>query len=553
MRDAARLAFLLALFLAFPCSRSLAQDSQEATGSITGRVMLGDKPAPGVTVVAVPEPIQGRSKPIRTRTDEDGRYRFSDIPASRYQVSVSAPALVAASEASKSVSVGDGLTVEGIDFALNSGGVITGRVTDATGRPVIGEIVSLKPVDGTPHGYDSLYAFYSFSRYLTDDRGVYRLFGLPPGRYVVSVGGQSMLRSIMPTLNRENNTVTYHPGVTEESRATVIEVKAGGEASGIDIRIGLPEKSYHASGRVVDAQTGKPVPGVMVIYQKKENKEGEGSDGDLGGFSPSNARGEFRFDNLLPGQYMATAHFVEESDYYSEHTPFEVKHQDQTGLEIKAHRGATISGVAVVENSTDPEILSRLQHMGVAANTSAGEMQNFELDRGKIAADGSFLIRGVRPGKARIHAGDYTGEGALRLMRVERNGVAQPDGIEVKAGEQVTGVRLVLAYGAGVVRGRVILTGGRLPAKTRLEVVVRRVGDEKNVSEYAGVDQNGQFVVKNLAPGEYEVEVKARSETTDDDDDDAEQSPSVKQFVTVTNETPAEVIITLDLKTKGRD
>ena len=37
--------------------------------------------------------------------------------------------------------------VEGIDFKLTRGGVITGRITDADGRPVIEERISLIAVD----------------------------------------------------------------------------------------------------------------------------------------------------------------------------------------------------------------------------------------------------------------------------------------------------------------------------------------------------------------------------------------------------------------------
>src|SRR5438874_11902119 len=100
------------------------------------------------------------------------------VPASHYSVIAFAPALVGPSEGTdgeqgKSVTIAEGETVEKIDFALVKGGVITGRVTDADGAPVIEQQINLLFADKKQRG--SMLAYSNPFIYQTDDRGVYRL------------------------------------------------------------------------------------------------------------------------------------------------------------------------------------------------------------------------------------------------------------------------------------------------------------------------------------------------------------------------------------------
>ena len=62
------------------------------------------------------------------------------------------------------------------------------------------------------------------------------------------------------------------------------------------------------------------------------------------------------------------------------------------------------------------------------------------------------------------------------IARMERDGVVATRGIEVKDGEQVTGVRVVLSYGSATLRGVVVLDNGPLPAGTRVSIQTRKTG-----------------------------------------------------------------------------
>ena len=84
--------------------------------------------------------------------------------------------------------VKDGEAVTNLAMTIARGGVITGVVRDVGGRPVPGVNVRvLKFGYNAVTGERTLGAPSTGSVGLTDDRGKYRAFGLPPGGYLVVV------------------------------------------------------------------------------------------------------------------------------------------------------------------------------------------------------------------------------------------------------------------------------------------------------------------------------------------------------------------------------
>jgi hypothetical protein len=93
------------------------------------------------------------------------------------------------------------------------------------------------------------------------------------------------------------------------------------------------------------------------------------------------------------------------------------------------------------------------------------------------------------------------------LLGVERDGVLQPAGIEVAAGEQVKGLRIIVVYGAGLVRGQVQVVGGSLPEDVRFEVYTNRadVPGKPTSAWPVSVDASGRFLLEGLTTGEHEI------------------------------------------------
>lgn len=531
-RAALAAVLLLVAALDAPSQTPAAKDTKE-TGFISGRVTSSDgRPLAGVTIAlqgAEPTFDRARSAP-RATTDADGRYQVANVPAGRYRVQALAPVYTQPglrsnpfiNDGGKTVNLGPGEAAENVDFVLTRGGVITGRVTSAEGKPVIAERVMITYADQTDQrGFSAMAT--APNEFETDDRGVYRVYGLAPGRYFVSVGIDRGPGSISVGVDASPYTRTFYPSTTDASQAKVVEVSSGGEATGIDITLAETGRRYRASGRVVD-ETGKPVAGVATGYGSlradAKTIGSSGSDGTL-----TDDRGEFVIRNLTPGRYAA---FVfngfgsAPTDNYSEAVPFEITDADVTGLVIKVRPGASVSGTITVEGTSDRAVLAKLGQLQLftemtsapgTASDGAIYPPTF-INQVPVNPDGSFRIGGLRPGRLSLNLANFRpGARGFALLGITRNGADVSDGIDIGAGEQVTGVRMRIGYGASVVRGTIEVRDGSQPAALpqgmTLRVTARRTnsGDSRYATLGAEVDARGRFVIEGLMGGEYELNV----------------------------------------------
>ena len=523
-----RVALVMMLFLSLagpPLSSGEPQPQSQAEpgGSITGKVTLRGKPVPGALVLTRSWPPTGANPQATGKTDVNGQYQITNLPPGRYSVAASAPTLTLLEEGNqygREISLDRGETRENVDFALVRGGAITGRVSEVNGRPIVEELISVIALSP-----DNRQPFYRESQTMsTDDRGVYRVYGLPPGRYKISVG--SGAGSVYGRLDHGQAYYphTYHPGVTEDSKAGVVEVAEGGEVSGVDIVVGARAKTFEASGRIVDAETGRPQPGINWGY-------GGNAMSTFG--RQSDANGGFKITGLMPGRYSVFAGC--EGDYYMDKIEFDLTDHDVTGLEIRRHRGASISGKVVVDGVSDPAVLSKLNHVSLSAGAVGSS----------IDPDGSYYFCGLRPGRVKVSARSWPSSG-FWLLRVERDGVDLREGIDVSPGDHVTDVRIVLAYATGVIRGQVTVPGYDLPQGMRLQIQVRRLGDEDRSSHlFAETDERGRFVIEGLISGEYEL--SAGSSFISSGGAQIPRLKPVTQRVTVTNGTESPVTLVLNV------
>jgi hypothetical protein len=164
------------------------------TGVVSGVVMSDEaRPQPirraQVTLVGADQPV------IKTTfTDQSGRFAIADLPAGRYTLAATKGGFVRAAYGAKRydrpgtpVNLANGQQLTGLALRMSRGGVIAGTITDETGMPAVGaqvrvlqyrvqqgERVLVPATGGNALGE------------VTDDRGAYRMYGLPPGEYLVS-------------------------------------------------------------------------------------------------------------------------------------------------------------------------------------------------------------------------------------------------------------------------------------------------------------------------------------------------------------------------------
>jgi hypothetical protein len=568
-----------------------AQNAQKnATGSISGQIKVGEKAAPGIAVALTSAEMQGAGagSSARAATDGDGRYLINNLAPGRYRVNVLAPGYVITGSYS-SVQLGEGQSLSGADFVLTKGGVITGRVTGNGDRPVIGEPVILIAVD--ENGQPVRSPLVNLNNFRTDDRGIYRIYSIPTGRYLVSVGrgdgGGGRGGGTGAGFGGFDNSSskwqrTYYPEAVEVAQASVIDIEAGKEVAGIDIRMASRD-TYVVTGRVVDSDTGNPVTGVLIGHGRVVGRGDRGGRGGRGGRADrsegnnnsnqgfvaagaaagtSGPDGEFRIEGLSPGDYAAyIAHdqAAGQNEFYSEPVSFTVSSQDVSGIEIKLRRGASISGVVSFEGMTDPTAMANLKNIIVSAQSRGARsesgvsmMSNF---MSQVAPNGGFRVGGLSPGLVNLNVRDQSAPGpfsGLAILRIERNGADLRSGLQVESGEQVTGVRIVLTYGTSIVRGVVRVEDGTLTPNLRLMVFARRTdvgrgaGGPMGGGMPAQVEANGRFQIERLVAGTYEISVQMMG-GRGAGFAGGRRSGTASQTIVVGNNSAVDVVIPLNL------
>ncbi len=292
---------------------SVAHGWCQPTASVEGTVVeLGSgRPMKDVTVgVASSEP--GSQAPrLEAITDAEGRYRIEALEAGRYSVaasktgyiSLSAITFVGRASNRRQVRLASDQHLKGLDFSLGRAGAIDGTVVDADGQPVlrarISALSAIELVGGRwvhTAGQDAQ----------TDDRGHFRIYDLPEGRYYVRAAppvAAAVFRADgkvqKPPKKNSGFLTTYYPGVEELSQAVRVTVRSGQETPGIDLRL-LSGEVFSISGAIAlppDAADTfvMPVrlepdrPGATVLR------------------APVDRSGEFRIASVPPGLYRLRA------------------------------------------------------------------------------------------------------------------------------------------------------------------------------------------------------------------------------------------------------
>lgn len=534
------LACILLIFGAAVYSQAQTSPAKESTASISGKVTVKGKGVPGIIITAQDPVYRGgwATSRYRATTNESGEYRISNLPAGTYRLMPHAMAFTLENEqVTSALIVGDGETIEDINFALVRGAVITGKITDAEGNPLVEEGITLTPVDEK-----SDYVRMHVGGIHTDDRGVYRAFGLKAGKYKVSAGHSERH---LPGYSQHAYKQTFYPSTTDEAKATVIEVSPGSEINDINIVMaGRTSGGFKVTGRIIDGKTGKPIPNLVygIIHSF-----GDGSSTSTSG-SRTNADGEFRFENVLPGKYSVYIEQQQNFEMRANPLPFEMTDRDITGLEIRTLKGASLSGVVVFEGSGEKPVIKQGGPFHLFAWVENPDNQgNHTASSASIQPDWSFRIGGLRNGIAHISLGSTNrrGDSDYGIVRLERDGVVQSGGINIKEGEDIGGLRLVLRHLNGAIRGQVKIEDGPLPSSARMMLSVVFLDDPstpRRAYRSEEVDPRGRFHIEALAPGRYEVKVGVFLVGAH------HRFIEAKQEVTVSENAASEVVLTVKLK-----
>ncbi|HEV7373271.1 MAG TPA: carboxypeptidase-like regulatory domain-containing protein [Pyrinomonadaceae bacterium] len=507
------------------------------TGKITGRVIGEDgRPMPDAVISVYRSYARVPGPPKTATTDSEGKFQALDLSPGLYTVNATLPGFVTTPDPATETGearyyrLGDSVNV-----SLVKGGVITGTVRDANGEPVVAVVVrAVRLRDANGRVLPRVF-FYSQPR-ITDDRGIYRLYGLQPGTYIVMAGG-SLGFSGLPNAY-DSDAPTFFPSSTRDTAAE-ISVRSGEEATGTDIRY-RGERGRTISGIVSGVSDPNFRYGLSITLALASSGAYESST-----FVQPGAKPTFSFSGVADGEYELTAQQGLGGGGNSVSTPRRVtiKGSDVTGIELQLAPLASIAGSAFLEappketcgdkrGATFLETLISTRR-DEKIPSAAATRTPFFLGSGSIPDDqGKFTIHNMQTGSYRLTVRLPSDAWYVRSITLPPSLAARPTGaqskpaetksaqassvITIKPGDHVANVTVNIAQDAANLRGRVTTAaeGASLPANLKIYLVPterERADDVLRYSE-ASIESDGAFTLANLAPGRYFIIIRPAPE-----------------------------------------
>lgn len=511
-------------------AQSQRDESQTApnAGTIAGQVVTeSGQPLAGaaVTVRAYGSAGQGRN----TLTDAEGNFQVTGLDPAAYLVSASVSAYVTAPRDPDSIQspyyrVGDSVRLE-----LMKGGVITGTVATAADEPVVGVRVRaymIRDNNGQPPRYGA-----PFRERTTDDRGVYRIYGLNAGTYVVSAGGGGGF-----TVNAyDSDTPTFAPSSTRDT-AMEVNVRSGEEAANVDIRY-RGEPGHTISGSAIDSAATAP-SGFTILLSPIS---GGLSQWNNSSYQPPGSRG-FSFYGLADGDYdvVAQSYFPGGELALSEPWRVKVRGADITGIELTTKPLGSIAGHVTLEESKASECKGKRRPLfAETVITPWHNEKNATKDRPQFPwslgapafpdKQGDFILRNLAPGQYRFNTRPFSRYWYLQSISLRSSPAiaakatqanrpidAARNWVTVKSADRVSGLIITLAEGAASFKGQIKLAEGqKLPPKLFIYLVPAESEKAEDVLRFFAslVAADGRFALNNLPPGRYWTIAKAAGES----------------------------------------
>ena len=443
-----------ALAVAIVCGTAAAAQQQvrdnprvaAGTASISGTVFVsGETKLPARRVRVTLTNVARSSAGQTTTTDDTGGFAFRGLPAGRFELQAFKNAYLRASygasrpdRAGTPVVVKDGEAVANLSMTIARGGVITGVVRDLRGRPVpFVNVRVLRLGYNAVTGERTLGAPSSGSTAVTDDRGEYRAFGLPPGGYLVLVTpGSSSGRSddpirqsttdevrqalqaarsgvvtapIPPQLaarpssassaGRVSYAPVFHPGATDIRAAATIPLGLSEERTGVDVTIQLVPTAT-ISGTITAPSGELPAFLSVRLVPMGAQTEMLAGAGLRGASTQPGANGSYVFTGVAPGTYTIKAG-TGSGRGAPPNTPTQwaaadvnVSGQDLE-IPLTLQPGVAINGRVVFEGSRPTSAELQTLSFALVPPGSGGVSQSS--GGGRVDANGRFTFAGVTP------------------------------------------------------------------------------------------------------------------------------------------------------------
>jgi len=517
--------------------------SPTVTGSIKGRLIADDgQPLTNATVMVQSLTQTAGAKPARV--DADGRFAFEELAPAAYLVVAAAPGYIDQSLSRGTPSewprhlIGANVTI-----TMIKGGVITGTVTNAKGEPLTGVPVRAMQSGGGPSSLNSLFTGASGGE--TDDRGIYRIYGLLPGQYIVQAGGKGTFGQFTPS-GFDIDVPTYYPSATRDT-ATPVSVRGGDETTGVDIKYRGGD-GHSISGFVLGELKVSALTGAVTVFL---THAGSSTPLAVDIAAAGEPRRAFSFNGIGDGEYDVFAGYFTgpaENGFVGAKRVV-VRGGDTTGVELTLTSLASITGSIALDPIKPEDKCDQRgsQMIETILNVPRDEPKKGASETivsmiggglGSLNEKGEFALRNLEPARYRLEVklpSESWYVRAINLPGAAAPNAAQPQAaasaktnawpgvVTLKSGEQLSGASIMIGQDAAGLRGRVTMwgestTSPAITAAARVHLVPAEREQADNLLRYSEtlVNRDGTFAFTNLAPGRYFILARVEPATEPD-------------------------------------
>jgi hypothetical protein len=479
------ISIFIAILLAQQASAPTAAPTSSTTAAarVAGRIvdsLSGDGVARAAVVLRAHDLEHAWS--YGDETDAQGRFSISAIEPGEYTIAVERAGFTlesagAAGAPALAIKIDAGQSLNDLNLRVAPLGVIAGQVVDSEGEPA-----RSARVDALHYVYVSgKKQLRSVATVRSGDRGDFRLFGLRAGIYYLKATG----RQVAPFELLDNATVTYYPGTADSNRAGPIELGAGDQMRGFDIRL-QSSGAHIIRFKLPHGITLSPTDSHLFNSQ---------------GFLPTEggtSRNEVFFGNVPPGSYEAL--FIglqadKSRSYARRHV--EVTNAEIDGGTLDFVPGATITGTVRVEGGTIPGSAK----LNIRLLSDFRDLLQFNASTG-IKPDASFAFEAAAPVAYDISIDRVTGV-YLKTVRMGDEPLAQP---RMDAAEKLEPLTVLLGADVGELEGVVKNSKGDFVPRARVDAIPD--GDHAKRPDFnrsTFSDEKGQFKITDLPPGQYKI------------------------------------------------
>ena len=490
-----------------PSTTARAQSTPDAkpaaTGTIRGRIVGSDTGWPlrrARVLLRLAVTQAGGQPPIAVTTSSStGAFTFKDVPAGQYRLEIGRAGYLDVEygqrrprEPGQTIDLRDGAVLDRLEIAMPRVSVIAGRVSDDRGAPYPG--LRVEAYELRYSGGQRLSALAAAAT--TDDRGQYRISGLNPGSYYVSVVSTE---TWMASNGASYGFVpTYYPGVLADA-AQAIALAVGQQRTDVSFSL-TADRTARLSGRLQRA-TGEVLAGETISLSMELSTRSR-----LAASVRTAGEGTFEFRDVAPGNYrIGLTRQAANGRQENGMVRVTVRGIDVADLVVTLTGGSTIGGVITTDVGTVPPFAASLRIN--ALTESALGVRGFRTF--PVEASGAFSFEDtLSPVLIRLNG---LPEGWM--LRSIRNGDTEvPEGfLDVQRGRNLTDLRLVVTSKAGKVSGDVLDAEGKATSDATIVLFPDNEALWVGGSRFLRTtrpDRDGHFTINGLLPGRYRVAVR---------------------------------------------